>query len=164
MLGYPSPTFTLRQAQGYGGQARSYNLTPALGSSPAYACGLRWAGSSPHSRPFQTSDTLGSSQAVRHLPLEQACGGSNPSSPAIRLHDESVTKLFIMKQHTILRYRFAEIVEQQCHTSEQVQPKRTNCLDPLLWRRRIQTCLVDRKSFSGSCKMGILWRADQINL
>ena|GEM_PF-6517664 len=31
------------------------------------------------------SITLGSSQVVRHLPLEQAFGGSIPSSPAILL-------------------------------------------------------------------------------
>lgn len=49
----------------------------------------RFGGQAP-SPPFRYSETdlwnmlsLGSRQVVRHLPLEQAFGGSNPSSPAI---------------------------------------------------------------------------------
>lgn len=47
---------------------------------------------------------LGISQAVRHLVLVQACGGSNPSSPAKNIHTYSMSTKLIKSRKRVVDY------------------------------------------------------------
>ena len=89
----------LKSAPGYG--CAFLCLSPSLTAPYCYdGCELisrsfihRWGVAKPRSAEANVADgtpisrsfvhsSLGSSQVVRHLPLEQAFGGSSPSSPA----------------------------------------------------------------------------------